>query len=81
MFFISSGAVEVQLPTERVRLGSGEFVGEMALLSHRPRQADVVSLGYGTVLVLAAADFEHFLSKYPDAKAEIEQTAAARAAG
>jgi CPA1 family monovalent cation:H+ antiporter len=81
MFFISSGAVEVQLPTERVRLGSGEFVGEMALLSHRPRQADVVSLGYGTVLVLAAADFERFLSKYPDAKAEIEQTAAARAAG
>ncbi len=81
MFFISSGAVEVHLPTQRVRLGSGEFVGEMALLSHQPRQADVVSLGYGTVLVLAAADFERFLTKYPGAKAEIERTAAARAAG
>ena len=53
----------------------------MALLSHQPRQADVVSLGYGTVLVLAAADFERFLTKYPGAKAEIERTAAARAAG
>jgi monovalent cation:H+ antiporter, CPA1 family len=81
MFFISSGAVEVRLPTQRVRLGSGEFVGEMALLSHQPRQADVVSLGYGTVLVLAAADFERFLTKYPGAKLEIERTAAARAAG
>ena len=50
MFFISSGAVEVVLPNQRVRLGSGEFVGEMALLSRRRRQADVVSLGYGRAL-------------------------------
>ncbi len=79
MFFISSGAVEVVLPNERVRLGSGDFFGEMALLSRRPRQADVVSLGYGRVLGLAAADFQHFLTTYPRAKAEIEATAEARA--
>ena len=35
MFFISSGAVEVVLPNQRVRLGSGEFFGEMALLEPR----------------------------------------------
>jgi CPA1 family monovalent cation:H+ antiporter len=80
MFFISSGAVEVRLPNQRVRLGSGDFVGEMALLSHQPRQADVVSLGYGRVLELAAADFDGFLTNYPRAKAEIERTAAARTA-
>ncbi|HEX5453883.1 MAG TPA: cation:proton antiporter [Stellaceae bacterium] len=80
MYFISSGAVEVRLPNQRVRLGSGDFVGEMALLSHRPRQADVVSLGYGRVLELAAADFDLFLAKYPRAKTEIERTAAARTA-
>jgi CPA1 family monovalent cation:H+ antiporter len=79
MFFISSGAVEVRLPTQRVRLGSGEFVGEMALLSRRPRLADVISLGYGRALELSAADFERFLTKYPRAKIEIERTAAARA--
>ena len=79
MFFISSGAVEVVLPNERVPLGSGEFFGEMALLSRRRRQADVVSLGYGRVLELAAADFRRFLSTYPRAKAEIERTAKARA--
>jgi CPA1 family monovalent cation:H+ antiporter len=80
LFFISSGAVEVRLPNQRVRLGSGDFVGEMALLSHQPRQADVVSLGYGRVLELAAADFDGFLTNYPRAKAEIERTAAARTA-
>jgi CPA1 family monovalent cation:H+ antiporter len=78
MFFISSGAVEVVLPNERVRLGTGEFVGEMALLSRRRRQADVVSLGYGRALELAAADFQRFLSNFPRAKAEIERTAKAR---
>jgi len=79
MFFISSGAVEVVLPKERVRLGSGDFFGEMALLDHRPRNSDVISLGYGRVLELAATDFDRFLATYPHVRAEIEQTAAARA--
>ncbi len=78
MFFISSGAVEVVLPNERVRLGSGEFFGEMALLSGRPRGVDVVSLGYGRALELSAADFHEFLSIYPRAKAEIERIAEIR---
>lgn len=45
-FFIVSGAVEVRLPVRHVRLGTGEFFGEMALLTGRPRQADVVALSY-----------------------------------
>jgi CPA1 family monovalent cation:H+ antiporter len=79
MFFISSGAVEVVLPNRRVRLGSGDFFGEMALLSGQRRQADVVALGYCQVLVLNAADFRRFLRRYPEAKAEIARTARARA--
>jgi CPA1 family monovalent cation:H+ antiporter len=79
MFFISSGAVEVVLPNQRVRLGSGDFFGEMALLSGRRRQADVVALGYCRVLVLNAADFRRFLRRYPAARAEIARTARARA--
>jgi hypothetical protein len=39
-----------------------------------------VSLGYGRVLELSASDFEHFLTKYPRAKDELESTAAVRAA-
>jgi len=79
MFFISSGAVEVVLPQEWVRLGSGDFFGEMALLDQKPRNSDVVSLGYGRVLELPAVDFQRFLAKYPRARVEIELTAAARA--
>jgi monovalent cation:H+ antiporter, CPA1 family len=78
MFLISSGAVEVVLPHERVRLGSGDFFGEMALLSRRRRQADVVALGYCRVLALSAADFRRFLRDYPQAKAEIDRIAKER---
>jgi monovalent cation:H+ antiporter, CPA1 family len=78
MFLISSGAVEVVLPNDRVRLGSGDFFGEMALLSGRRRQADVVALGYCRVLVLTAADFHRFLRDYPRAKAEIDRVAEER---
>jgi CPA1 family monovalent cation:H+ antiporter len=79
MFLISSGAVEVVLPNQRVRLGSGDFFGEMALLSGRPRQADVVALGYCRGLVLSAADFRRFLRDYPRARAEINRVAKERA--
>ena len=79
MFLISSGAVEVVLPNGGVRLGSGDFFGEMALLSRGRRQADVVALGYCRVLVLSAADFQRFLRDYPRAKAEIDRIADERA--
>jgi len=79
MFMISSGAVEVVLPNDRIRLGSGDFFGEMALLSGHRRQADVVALGYCRVLVLTAADFQRFLRDYPRAKAEIDRIADERA--
>jgi len=79
MFLISSGAVEVMLPNQRVRLGSGDFFGEMALLSGKPRGADVVALGYCQALVLYTADFRRFLRDYPSAKAEIDRIADERA--
>jgi Na+:H+ antiporter len=78
MFLISSGAVEVVLPDQRVRLGSGDFFGEMALLGQRRRQADVIALGYCRVLVLSAAELQRFLREYPTAKAEIDRIAEAR---
>ena len=73
MFFVSSGAVEVILPKDRVRLGSGEFFGEMALLSGARRTADVVALSYCQLLVLSAADFSRFLDMNPTAKEQIDR--------
>ena len=78
VFFIASGAVEVRLPARRVRLGSGEFFGEMAMLTGRPRRADVVSLTFCRLLLLRKVDFERFLAASPEAKAEISRIVEAR---
>ena len=64
----------------RIRLGSGDFFGELALLTGRRRQADVVALTYCRLLVLRRADFERFLSENPAARAEINRVALARLA-
>jgi len=80
VFFIASGAVEVMLPEQRVRLGSGEFFGEMALLTGQPRQADIVALTYCRLLQLRRADFEGFMAANPETRDTIRRIAAARAA-
>jgi CPA1 family monovalent cation:H+ antiporter len=80
VFFISSGAVEVILPDRRVRLGSGEFFGEMALLSGRPRRADVVALTYCQFLVLRRSDFDRFMQENPEVRSMIKRVADARLA-
>ena len=80
VFFIASGAVEVVLPERRVRLGSGEFFGEMALLSGQPRRANVVALSYCQLLVLRRSDFERFMEANPEARATINRVAEARLA-
>jgi len=80
VFFIVSGAVEVRLSARRIRLGSGEFFGEMALLSGRRRQADVVALTYCRLLALRRADFERFLAANPEARALINNIAHERLA-
>lgn len=71
VFFIASGAVEVRLPRRHIRLGTGEFFGEMALLTGQPRQADVVALSYCRLLVLRKSDFDRFVGANPDAGAII----------
>jgi monovalent cation:H+ antiporter, CPA1 family len=80
VYFIASGAVEVRLPVRRVRLGSGEFFGEMALLTGQRRQADVVALTYCRLLVLRSGDFERFMATNPEAAAIINRIAQTRSA-
>ena len=80
MYFISSGAVEVQLAAP-VRLGSGDFFGEMALIDDRPRNADVDALGFCQLLFLARRDFDRLLEHEPALRARIHDRATARRAG
>ncbi len=78
VYFIASGAVEVILPERRARIGSGEFFGELALLSGRPRQADVIALTYCQFLMLRRTDFELFMQANPEARETILRVAEAR---
>jgi monovalent cation:H+ antiporter, CPA1 family len=78
VYFIASGTVEVILGDRRIQIGSGAFFGEMALLSGRRRQADVVALTYCHFLVLRRSDFERFMRENPEAKETIARTAKAR---
>ncbi len=80
VYFIGSGAVEVILPHARIQLGTGEFFGEMALLSRQRRNADIVALTYCRLLVLRKSDFDRFMAENPEAKLAIERVAAARSA-
>ena len=80
MYFIASGAVEVIVQPTPVRLGSGDFFGEIALLAHRPRTADVVALSYCRVLVLSAGDVGQLLDADPTLRRHIDAIARQRLA-
>ena len=78
MYFIVAGGVDVLIRHQAVRLEAGNFVGEMALLSDQPRNADVVAAGYCHLLVLRGRDFRRLLRANPQLREAIEQVARER---
>lgn len=78
VYFISSGAVEVSTAGRPVRLGRGDFIGELALLTGGRRVADVTALGYCQLLVLEGEDFRALLERSPDMNAKVRAVAAQR---
>jgi CPA1 family monovalent cation:H+ antiporter len=78
MYFIASGAVRLELPAGAIELGTGEFFGELALITGRPRSADVISLGFCRLLELSERDFRRLLSEDATLKANIERVAKRR---
>jgi CPA1 family monovalent cation:H+ antiporter len=80
MYFVSSGAVEVRLEPLPVRLGSGEFFGEVALVTNLPRMADVIALGYCRILELSARDFGRLLETDAALRERIDAVARQRLA-
>ena len=78
VYFIASGAVEVVFPDRRVKLGTGDFFGEMALLTGEPRQADVRAQTYCRLLVLRKSDFDRLMRANPDVHATINEVAERR---
>ncbi len=78
MFFIMSGEVEVDVPPEPIRLGEGQYFGEIALLKESPRTATVLTVEECTLLSLDARDFRRLMERHPDLKLAIERVAEAR---
>jgi CPA1 family monovalent cation:H+ antiporter len=63
VFFIATGAVELQVAGQTWRLGPGEMFGQMAILMQRPRRALVRAIAPSTLLVLDEDRFRRLLKR------------------
>lgn len=78
MYFISSGCVEVEMLPTPAHLGSGDFFGEIALITNNPRTSTVKALGFCDLLVLSDSDFNLFLEDNPEIQKALSETAGKR---
>ena len=62
VFFIASGAVELQSAGQNWRLGRGEMFGQMAILLKKARYAEVRAIAPSTLLVLDEVRFRRLLA-------------------
>jgi serine/threonine-protein kinase len=71
LMVICSGALEISTSDETgarhviTRIGRGQVIGEMALLTDEPRSADVVALTRVRALVLPSETFHQLAEEYP----------------
>ena len=65
MYFIAAGEVEIALKGERLRLGAGQFFGEVAVLRRARRSATVTALARTSLLVLDAQDLHALMQRDP----------------
>ncbi len=80
MYFIANGAVEIVIGEDRLRLGRGDFFGEMALLDHIRRSASVRSISYSHLLFLPRAAFEEISGRLPEWRSKLAEVARDRRA-
>ncbi len=78
MYFIAAGEVEVELQSGPVRLGEGQFFGEIALLRKTRRTANVRAATPTKLLILDAFDLHVFTQRNPEIGRHIEAVAASR---
>lgn len=83
-FVIISGRVEVvkdidgPSPVVLAYFGPGDFFGEIASIKHLPRSASVRAIEDTQCLVIWRADFDGFISHFPEAAAQVEAVARER---
>jgi len=80
MYFITAGEVEIELPSQRVRLSDGTFFGEIALLHRTKRSGTVTATRKTRLLALDAQAFHALIERMPTLAAHVHKTAKARLA-
>jgi voltage-gated potassium channel len=65
MYFIARGQVEIDLKEQRIKLGVGQFFGEIAVLRRARRSGTVTAIGRTNLLVLDAADLRALMERDP----------------
>jgi voltage-gated potassium channel len=81
MFFIVEGEVDVQLPHTSIRLRAGDFFGEIALLSDKPRTATIVTVTFCQLLKLRTDHFRQLMDANQDLAESMRRIANERLAG
>jgi CRP/FNR family cyclic AMP-dependent transcriptional regulator len=73
------GAADVRRKGRKVNtLGSGDFLGEIALVTGTPRTATVTTTAQSRMLVITARDFKSLLRRMPSIQLKILEAIAAR---
>ena len=81
-FVLVEGSAEVRRKGRRMNvLGPGDFLGEIALVSDRPRTATVTTTSPAQLLVLTGRDFRTLLREVPAIQAKVLAAVAARLPG
>ncbi len=75
MYFILEGEVEVEIRPEPVRLGKGQYFGEIALIRDTQRTSTVTAIETSQLLALHVHDFREILDENPELRAEIARVA------
>lgn len=78
VFFIASGAVELEAAGQTWRLGRGEMFGQMAILLHTQRRTTVRTIAPTTLLVLDEARFLRLLRRSETLQQAVQESAMKR---
>lgn len=79
LFIVVRGEVRVltQTPMKKevflANLGEGEFFGEIALLTGKPRTATIITNTDSELLELTKEDYEKIIARYPNVKKVVEE--------
>jgi CRP-like cAMP-binding protein len=80
-FVLIEGEADVRKGNRRInRMGPGDFFGEIALVTDRPRTATVVAKSPVRALVVTARNFKRLLEQQPEIQGKVLSAVVARLA-